>query len=84
MYTIFLYISRSISLNQIIPSITNRYQIFIPNMWNIVICLSGGRFVPRALAAKYALNLPDYPGTETCVKLESKTSWVIIEKDDLC
>ena len=52
-------------------------------MWNIVICLSGGRFVPRALAAKYALNLPDYPGTETCVKLESKTSWVIIEKDDL-
>jgi len=34
----------------------------------------GGRFVPRALAAKYALNLPDYPGTETCVKLESKTS----------
>lgn len=29
----------------------------------------GGRFVPPALNAKYQLNLPEYPGTETCVKL---------------
>eukprot|EP00088_Acartia_fossae_P068915 TRINITY_DN8854_c0_g1_i12.p1 TRINITY_DN8854_c0_g1~~TRINITY_DN8854_c0_g1_i12.p1 ORF type:complete len:281 (-),score=33.71 TRINITY_DN8854_c0_g1_i12:886-1728(-) len=29
----------------------------------------GGRFVPRRLAAKYQLNLPQYPGVETCVKL---------------
>jgi len=29
----------------------------------------GGRFVPRRLGLKYALDLPEYPGTETCVKL---------------
>lgn len=29
----------------------------------------GGRFVPPALLAKYQLELPVYPGTETCVKL---------------
>ncbi|XP_075159047.1 NAD(P)HX epimerase [Haematobia irritans] len=29
----------------------------------------GGRFVPPALKEKYQLNLPEYPGTETCVKL---------------
>lgn len=29
----------------------------------------GGRFVPIDLAAKYQLNLPEYPGTDTCVKL---------------
>jgi len=29
----------------------------------------GGRFVPRRLAEKYQLDLPVYPGTDTCVKL---------------
>eukprot|EP00095_Tigriopus_kingsejongensis_P009172 snap_masked-scaffold145_size311916-processed-gene-0.12 protein:Tk09172 transcript:snap_masked-scaffold145_size311916-processed-gene-0.12-mRNA-1 annotation:"GJ19543" len=29
----------------------------------------GGRFVPQAMQDKYALNLPQYPGTATCVKL---------------
>ncbi|KAJ4448667.1 hypothetical protein ANN_00057 [Periplaneta americana] len=29
----------------------------------------GGRFVPPALEEKYSLNLPEYPGTELCVKL---------------
>ncbi|XP_034247329.1 NAD(P)H-hydrate epimerase [Thrips palmi] len=29
----------------------------------------GGRFVPPSLAQKYQLNLPDYPGTDCCVKL---------------
>ena len=35
-----------------------------------MICDStGGRFVPRRLSAKYGLDLPEYPGLETCVKL---------------
>lgn len=29
----------------------------------------GGRFVPRAMQDKYALNLPTYPGLDCCVKL---------------
>lgn len=29
----------------------------------------GGRFVPPELAAKYELNLPEYPGTEPIVEL---------------
>ncbi|KAM7350744.1 NAD(P)HX epimerase isoform 2-T3 [Cochliomyia hominivorax] len=29
----------------------------------------GGRFVPPGLKTKYKLDLPEYPGTETCVKL---------------
>lgn len=29
----------------------------------------GGRFVPKALEEKYALDLPTYPGTETCLKI---------------
>ncbi|KAJ9573741.1 hypothetical protein L9F63_008865 [Diploptera punctata] len=29
----------------------------------------GGRFVPPSLAQKYQLDLPEYPGTEVCVKL---------------
>lgn len=29
----------------------------------------GGRFVPPELAAKYQLNLPEYPGTEPVVEL---------------
>ncbi|VDK79335.1 unnamed protein product [Litomosoides sigmodontis] len=29
----------------------------------------GGRFVPKALAVKYHLNLPEYPGTDCVVKL---------------
>lgn len=29
----------------------------------------GGRFVPERLAKKYQLNLPEYHGTETCMKL---------------
>ena len=29
----------------------------------------GGRFVPRQLAEKYQLDLPDYPGTELTLKL---------------
>lgn len=29
----------------------------------------GGRFVPPGLKTKYNLDLPEYPGTETCVKL---------------
>ncbi|EDW82145.2 uncharacterized protein Dwil_GK25285 [Drosophila willistoni] len=29
----------------------------------------GGRFVPPALQRQYELNLPNYPGTELCVKL---------------
>ncbi|TRY68640.1 hypothetical protein TCAL_08888 [Tigriopus californicus] len=29
----------------------------------------GGRFVPQALQEKYQLNLPDYPGTDSCVRL---------------
>ncbi|XP_014252423.1 NAD(P)H-hydrate epimerase [Cimex lectularius] len=31
----------------------------------------GGRFVPFALAKKYDLQLPDYPGTENCVSLSN-------------
>ncbi|XP_064470797.1 NAD(P)H-hydrate epimerase isoform X2 [Ornithodoros turicata] len=34
----------------------------------------GGRFVPLALAAKYELNLPPYPGTEPCVLLTAPPS----------
>jgi len=30
----------------------------------------GGRFVPRRLAEKYQLDLPEYPGTECCVQLD--------------
>lgn len=29
----------------------------------------GGRFVPPALQEKYQLDLPEYPGTETCVDI---------------
>lgn len=29
----------------------------------------GGRFVPRRLAEKYQLDLPEYPGLDLCVKL---------------
>ena len=29
----------------------------------------GGRFVPPELAAKYQMNLPEYPGTEPVVEL---------------
>lgn len=29
----------------------------------------GGRFVPPSLKEKYDMQLPDYPGTELCVKL---------------
>jgi len=29
----------------------------------------GGRFVPPALAKKYELNLPTYPGTDQCVAI---------------
>lgn len=29
----------------------------------------GGRFVPKQLAVKYQLDLPEYPGTECCVKM---------------
>lgn len=29
----------------------------------------GGRFVPPPLQQKYELNLPEYPGVETCVKI---------------
>ena len=30
----------------------------------------GGRFVPKAMEAKYELSLPKYPGLETCVRLD--------------
>jgi NAD(P)H-hydrate epimerase len=30
----------------------------------------GGRFVPKPMEAKYALQLPKYPGLETCVRLQ--------------
>lgn len=30
----------------------------------------GGRFVPKRLADKYALNLPQYPGTECVVRIK--------------
>ena len=30
----------------------------------------GGRFVPSQLVKKYNLDLPEYPGTDPCVKLE--------------
>ena len=29
----------------------------------------GGRFVPKKLATKYSMNLPQYPGTQCIVKL---------------
>jgi hypothetical protein len=29
----------------------------------------GGRFVPPAIAAKYSLRLPAYPGTDMCVRI---------------
>lgn len=29
----------------------------------------GGRFVPRQLAEKYQLDLPEYPGTQCCVRI---------------
>uniref|UniRef100_A0A336MYT6 NAD(P)H-hydrate epimerase n=1 Tax=Culicoides sonorensis TaxID=179676 RepID=A0A336MYT6_CULSO len=31
----------------------------------------GGRFVPPALHEKYGLDLPDYPGTENCMKISN-------------
>ncbi|CAB3990113.1 NAD(P)H-hydrate epimerase [Paramuricea clavata] len=31
----------------------------------------GGRFVPRILHEKYKLDLPDYPGTECCVRVSN-------------
>jgi len=31
----------------------------------------GGRFIPLDLDKKYELNLPTYPGTDQCVKLET-------------
>ncbi|CAO1430353.1 unnamed protein product [Diamesa hyperborea] len=30
----------------------------------------GGRFVPKNLAAKYQLNLPEYPGVDCCMELK--------------
>ena len=29
----------------------------------------GGRFVPQPMQEKYGLNLPEYPGQDSCVKL---------------
>jgi NAD(P)H-hydrate epimerase len=29
----------------------------------------GGRFVPKAMQEKYAMNLPKYPGLDSCVRL---------------
>lgn len=29
----------------------------------------GGRFVPPAIAEKFKLNLPEYPGTSMCVRI---------------
>ena len=29
----------------------------------------GGRFVPKAMQEKYEMNLPRYPGLDTCVRL---------------
>lgn len=29
----------------------------------------GGRFVPKALSEKYALDLPEYPGLENCIDI---------------
>ena len=37
--------------------------------YKISLILVGGRFVPKRLAAKYDLDLPVYPGSESCVKL---------------
>ncbi|KAG5338937.1 hypothetical protein C0989_005571 [Termitomyces sp. Mn162] len=34
----------------------------------------GGRFIPRTLEEKYALNLPQYPGTDQIVELPSLES----------
>ncbi|TPP60263.1 NAD(P)H-hydrate epimerase [Fasciola gigantica] len=34
----------------------------------------GGRFVPEALATKYQLKLPPYPGSDQCVLLSSSTA----------
>ena len=31
----------------------------------------GGRFVPDSLAKKYNLSLPEYPGTEPCMMLQT-------------
>ena len=32
----------------------------------------GGRFVPPDLAKKYELNLPNYPGTDSCMELKTQ------------
>lgn len=32
----------------------------------------GGRFVPPDLAKKYELNLPPYPGSDSCVELKTQ------------
>ena len=29
----------------------------------------GGRFVPKTMQEKYQMNLPKYPGLDTCVRL---------------
>ncbi|KAI8057690.1 YjeF N-terminal domain-containing protein [Syncephalis plumigaleata] len=33
----------------------------------------GGRFIPPEMAKQYELNLPDYPGTDQCVRLPTTT-----------
>lgn len=30
----------------------------------------GGRFVPQAMIDKYQLQLPEYPGTSCCVRID--------------
>jgi NAD(P)H-hydrate epimerase len=32
----------------------------------------GGRFIPDEMNQRYALNLPAYPGTDQCVRLETE------------
>lgn len=39
----------------------------------------GGRFVPPTLQQKYQLDLPTYPGTETCVEIPKWMKYTIEE-----
>jgi hypothetical protein len=56
--------------NHFFTSMTERRNKTKCTISYVVVHILGGRFVPDRLARKYSLDLPSYPGTDTCVKLD--------------
>jgi len=66
-------------IRRLLATLFSLYDHFLPRYLNaltrrrvphVVVHILGGRFVPDRLARKYSLDLPSYPGTDTCVKLD--------------